>query len=194
MKSSAASPFYRRFTSASARLWAATIALGALAVAKLALYIPFQQSSSKACDAVVGLEPDGGWSDSSFPCEQFAPLGWILPYWLLTAFYVLFALLFMSAARKVGKASPGAPTFTLVITILATVFAVVPGVLDLDWLFATTTANQADALVIERIRDSVPGWFAIGEIAALVLVLAASLFATVLLQRTKPKGKIYGRP
>jgi hypothetical protein len=174
-------------------LWTAAIALGVVAVAKIVLYIPFQESASEACDAVVGLEPDGGWSDSSFPCEQFASLGWILPYWLLTASYVVFTLLFMAAARKVGKAGPGAPTFAMVITILATVFAVVPGVLDLDWLFATATANQADTLVAERIRDDVPGWFAVGELAALVLVFAASLFATILLQRTKPKGTIYGR-
>jgi hypothetical protein len=173
------------FRAASAALWTAAIAMGVAAIGKIALYWSFRRSAFDACDAAVDLEPDGGWSDASFPCEQFAPMGWILPYAIMMTVYAVFTVMFAVAAVKAGRWRPGARPFALVTAILAVVLCVIPGLFDLDWMFAIATANQADTLVAQRIRDDVPGWFAVLEIITLTVVLVASVRAVFLLRHTK---------
>jgi hypothetical protein len=168
---------------AGAALWTASAALAVAAVGKLALYGRFRQSASDACDTAVGREPAGGWPDASFPCEQFAPMGWILPYWLTIAAYAVFAVLFAVAAVKATRAGRGAARFAAVTAGLAALLCVVPGVFGLSWVFAVATANEADRIVAELIRDDVPGWFTALEIATLLVALAASVAAVVLLRR-----------
>jgi hypothetical protein len=168
---------------ASAALWTASAALAVAAVGKLALYGRFRRSASDACDAAVGREPAGGWPDASFPCEQFAPMGWILPYWLTIAAYAVFAVLFAVAAVRAARTGRGAARFTAVTAALAALLCVVPGVFGLSWAFAEATANEADRIVAELIRDDVPGWFTALEIVTLMVALAASIAAVVLQRR-----------
>ncbi|MCC3763322.1 hypothetical protein K3N28_09585 [Glycomyces sp. TRM65418] len=178
-----ATPTDRAFRTASAALWTAAAALAVAAIGKIARYGQFRQSASDACDAVVDLEPPGGWSDSSFPCEQFAPMGWILPYWFAITAYLVFAVLFAVAAVKAAKASPGTRAFATTTTVLATLLCVVPGVFGLGWTFAVATANEADRLVAQRIHDAVPGWFTAIEVLVLLVAFAAALTAVILLRR-----------
>jgi hypothetical protein len=182
---SPASPIGRASKVAGAALWIAALALAVAAAGKIGLYGRFQQSAADACEGAVDREPAGGWPDASFPCEQFAPLGWYLPYWLTIAAYVVFTVLFAVAAVKAARASRDARRFAAVTGGLADLICVLPGVLGLSWIAASATANEADQVVVESIRDDVPGWFTATEWIALVAVFAASGVAAIALQRGK---------
>ncbi|HEX2144224.1 MAG TPA: hypothetical protein VHG10_06940 [Glycomyces sp.] len=172
----------RALSGASAVLWVVTAALAVAAVVKLAWYPRFAEASSDACDAVAAQAPSAGWSDQSFPCEQFGPMGWYLPYWLGTLFFVVFAVLFLVAAIMAAKGRPGVWAFTLVIGIIA-VAGAVAGLLDLGWSFAIESSNQADALVAERLRDALPVWPSIVESVVELVVIAGTALAVGLLSR-----------
>jgi hypothetical protein len=186
--SSTATPTDRAFKTASAALWIAAIALAVLAIGRIALYGQFTQSASDACDAAVGHEPAGGWPDSSFPCEQFAPMGWILPYWLTIAAYLVFTVLFAVAAVKAAKATPGARRFAAVVSGLADLICVLPGLLGLNWIAAEASANEADKIVVRLIQDDLPGWATATEWIALIIVFAASGVAAIALYRDQPRS------
>lgn len=168
---------------ASAVLWALAVALAAGAVVKVAAYGRFQEVSDRACAYGMDQEPAGGWSDSSFPCEQFGPMAWYLPYWASIVAYVVFAVLFAAAALLAGRARPGARGFALWTGITAVALCAIPGLLDLGRVFAETGANQADALVAERVFDTFPSWVEAVETVAQVLVIVGAVAAVWLLSR-----------
>ncbi|GAA2308788.1 hypothetical protein GCM10009853_077780 [Glycomyces scopariae] len=159
-----------------AALWVAAAAAAAVGIARIVQYGAFQDASARACDEVVDLEPSGGWPDSSFPCEQFGPAAWYLPYWSAVAASLVFAALLVAAAIGTARGRRGARTLAAVAAPLGVVLWALPSLFHLGYVFATETANEADSLVAEQVYDHLPTWFGPGEsVLEIVFVLAAAL-------------------
>ncbi|MFG3342290.1 hypothetical protein [Glycomyces sp. NPDC048151] len=173
---------------AGAILWAVTGALAAGAVVRVATYGRFMEVSDQACQAVMSLEPPGGWSDNSFPCEQLGPLSWFLPYWAAVAAYAVFATLFLVAAVLTVRSRPAAQGFTLWTAITAVALLAVPGLFDLGRVFAETGANQADTLVAERVHDTFPAWVETVDTVVQALLVAGAVAAVWLLRRPEARA------
>jgi hypothetical protein len=171
----------RALVFAAVALWVVTAALAVAAVAKIAMYGQFTRSSADACDAVVALEPPGGWADASFPCEQLGPMGWYLPYWAAACGYVLFGALFLTAAILASRARPGARAFTAVTGIFAVASTGVMGLLNVGWTFAIRSSNDADELVAERVREAVPVWLDVTETTVQIILIVGWILAFRLL-------------
>lgn len=178
---------------ASVVLWALAAVLAAAAVVKVAMYAKFRAVSGEACGDVMDLEPPGGWSDDSFPCEQLGPVGWFLPYWVSLLTYVVFAVLFAIAAVLAGRARPAARGFTLGTAIAGVALCAVPGLLNLGRSVARWGANQADALVAERVFAAFPGWVEAVETIAQVLLVVGSVVGLWLLSRPEARAALAPR-
>ena len=171
----------RALPGAAAVLWVVTAALAVAAVAKIAMYGQFTQSSADACDAVVALEPPGGWKDASFPCEQLGPMGWYLPYWAAVCGYALFGALFLAAAILASRERQGARALTMVTGIFAVASTGVMGLLNAGWVFAIRGSNDADELVAERVREAVPVWLDLTETTVQIILIVGWVVAVRLL-------------
>jgi NADH:ubiquinone oxidoreductase subunit 6 (subunit J) len=124
---------------ASGVLWVLTGLLVAAAVVMIGMYGRFQEDSGRSCSEVADLEPPGGWSDASFPCEQFGPMAWYLPYWGAVTGCLVFAVLFLVAAVLTGRSHPRARGFALWTGIAAVVLLAVP----VCWTSAGSSAGSA---------------------------------------------------
>ncbi|GAA2147016.1 hypothetical protein [Glycomyces algeriensis] len=178
---------------ASAVLWALAAVLAAAAVVKVAMYGRFANVSAEACGDVMDLEPPGGWSDRSFPCEQLGPMGWYLPYWVSLLAYVVFAVLFLVAAILAARTATTARGFTLWTAIVAVALCAVPGLLNLGRRFAEAGANQADTLVAARVFDAFPGWVEAVETVVQVLLVVGAAAAVWLLSRPEVRAALERR-
>jgi hypothetical protein len=173
---------------ASGVLWVLTGLLVAAAVVMIAMYGRFQEDSGRACSAVADLEPPGGWSDASFPCEQFGPMAWYLPYWGAVTGCLVFAALFLVAAVLTGRSHPRARGFALWTGIAAVVLLAVPGLLDLGRVFGGSGANQADSLVADRLHETFPAWVETMSTAVQALVVVGVVTVAWLLSRPEVRA------
>lgn len=168
---------------ASAVLWVLALVLAAGAAVKVAMYGRFQEVSDRACAYGMDQEPAGGWSDNSFPCEQFGPMAWYLPYWASIVAYVVFAVLFAAAALLAGRARPAARGFALWTGITAVAFCALPGLLDLGRALGEVGTNQADKIVAARVFNTFPGWVEAVDTVVQLVVIAGAVTAVWLLSR-----------
>jgi hypothetical protein len=173
---------------ASGVLWVLTGLLVAAAAVMIAMYGRFQEDSDRACSQVADLEPPGGWSDASFPCEQLGPMAWYLPYWGAVAGCLVFAALFLVAAVLTGRSHPRARGFALWTGIAAVVLLAVPGLLDLGRVLGSIGANQADSLVADRLHEMFPAWVETMSTVVQALVIVGVAAAVWLLSRPEVRA------